>query len=235
MSYKLGRLPATRPAALADLATYAEGRLPPPPPTMAVPHIDFPIDGNDQYGDCTMAGVAHLIAAWNAETGAHDTVPDAAAVVAEYFKLTDGEDSGLNEANVLQTWHRTGLFGQKIAGYAPVNPRDLLQLHQSVAFYGACYLGIECPASAQEQFAAGEPWTYTGSPVEGGHCVVALGYGPNGGLHCATWGGIAVLEAGFLAHYLDKAWCVLPHQMVEKRGDSLGLNIQTLQADLQLV
>jgi hypothetical protein len=234
-AYKLGRLPATRPAALKDLSVYATGPLPAPPRTVEVPKASYPIDGNATYGDCTIAGVAHLLTAWNTESHEHDPVPGEQAIIEEYFKLTGGQDTGLNEAEVLKTWQTEGLFGEKIAGYAPVNPKDLLQLHQSVAFYGGCYLGIECPASAQEQFASGEPWTYEGSEVEGGHCVVALGYGPNGGLHVATWGGIAVLEASFLAHYLEEAWVILPHQLVEAKGDSLGVDLAALEADLAKV
>jgi hypothetical protein len=194
------------------------------------------MDGNDQIGDCTIAGVAHLLAAWDAEVHEHDPVPGEQAVMQEYFSLTGGPDSGLNEAEVLKTWHTSGLFGNTIAGYAPVNPKDLLQLHQAIAFYGGCYLGIECPESAQEQAEAGEPWTYVeGSPIVGGHCVAALGYGPNGGLHVASWGKVIVMEAGFMAHYLDEAWVILSEQMVQARRDALGINLEALQADLTRV
>jgi hypothetical protein len=235
VSFKYGRLPATRPAALSDLSVYATGKLPVPPRTVEVPKAAMPIDGNATYGDCVMAGVDHLNRAWDAEVKVETHLPTEAGIVEEYFKLTGGEDSGLNESEVLKTWHRSGLFGEKIEGYAPVNPRHLLELHQAVAFYGGCMLGIECPASAQEQFANNEPWTYEGSEVEGGHCVVALGYGPNGGLHVATWGGIAVLEASFLAHYLDEAWCILSRQLVQHKGDALGIDLKTLEADLARV
>src|SRR5271167_4363067 len=108
---KLGRLPATRPAALSDLGVYATGKLPTPPRTVEVPKCPLPIDGNDQFGDCTIAGVAHLISSWDAETKERDPIPDETEVVSEYFNLTGGEDSGLNEADVLKTWHTTGLFG----------------------------------------------------------------------------------------------------------------------------
>ena len=234
--FKLGRLPAVRPAALSDLSVYAHGKLPAPPPSVAVPHADYPIDGNDQYGDCTIAGVAHLIAAWNAQTGQNDPVPTGDEVVQEYFTLSGGQDTGLNELDVLKTWHQSGLFGERIAGYAPVNPQSVLGLHQAVAFYGGCYLGIECPESAQEQFQAGQPWTYDpSSPVEGGHCIVALGYTVSGSLLCATWGGIAEVTPGFLAHFLDEAWVILPNQIVEARKDALGIDLATLQADLARV
>lgn len=234
-TFKLGRLAAVRPAALKDLSVYGAGPLPTPPAAVSVPTASYPIDGNATYGDCTIAGVAHLIAGWNAEVKETDPVPAEDAIVSEYFKLTGGEDTGLNEAEVLKTWQTLGLFGEQIAGYAPVNPKDTLALHQAVAFYGGAYLGIECPESAQTQFGEDKPWTYVeGSPVEGGHCIVALGYTQTG-LLCATWGGVVEVTAGFLAHFLDEAWVVLSRELVEAKGDALGLDLAALQSDLASV
>lgn len=229
--FKLGRLPATRPFGLSDLSVYAQGKLPPPPTEVAVPDARYPVDGNDTVGDCTMAGVAHLISAWDAEVAEDDLVPPAADVLSEYYRLTGGQDTGLNEANVLQVWRKQGLFGHQIEAYAPVDPANIVELHQAVAFYGGCYLGIECPESAQQQFAAGQPWTYVpSSPIEGGHCIVALGYTPNG-LLCATWGGVAEVTYPFLSHFLDESWCVISNQFVEA-GKGPLLDLATLQADL---
>lgn len=233
--YKLGRLPAMRPAALADLTVYATGKLPSPPAEVAAPQAEYPMDGNDRYGDCTMAGVAHLIAAWNAKLQQHDHVPDAEEIVAEYLELGHDKDEGLVETKVLSTWHRKGLFGEKIAGFAPVNPKDILAIHQAIAFYGGCYLGIACPQSAQEQFGDDEPWTYVeSSPIEGGHCIVAVGYNERG-IECATWGGIALVTYPFLVHYLEEAWVVLSNELVEAKGDNLGISLKTLQEDLEKV
>lgn len=234
-SLKLGRLPAMRPAALSDLEVYATGKLPAPPASVAVPAASYPIDGNATYGDCTMAGVAHLIAAWNVEVKEADKIPDEAAVVKEYFTLTGDKDSGLAEADVLATWRNSGLFGEKIAAYAPVNPKDILAIHQAIAFYGGCYLGIECPRSAQEQFAAKQPWTYDpNSPIDGGHCIVALGFNEQG-VECATWGGIALVTYPFLAHFLDEAWAILSNELVQAEKDSLGISLEALEADLDKV
>lgn len=232
---KTGRLPATRPAALKDLAVYALGKLPAPPVSVDPPAGSYPIDCNDRIGDCTYAGVDHLNRGWNALTGEDDRLPTEKQIEAAYFKETGGEDTGCNEADVLKRWHTEGIFGEKIAGYAPVPPKDLLQLHQSVAFYGGCYLGITVGEPQQEMFARGEEWTWVDGQEEDGHCVVALGYGPNGGLKCKTWGGEAILSAGFLAHALDEAWCVLGDQMVKAKGDKLGLDLAALTADLARV
>jgi hypothetical protein len=230
--YRLGRLDAVRPDSLGTLEDYASGPLPLPAATVTVPNVPYPIDFNDQLGDCVMAGVAHLIAAWDAEVHESDPIPNANTVEAEYFKLTGGQDTGLNEQSVLQTWHTQGLFRRKIAGYAPVEPTDTLSLHRAIEFYGGAMLGIQCPASAQQQFAAGEPWTYVpGSPIEGGHCIVALGYDPQY-IYCATWGGIAPVTYTFAAHFLDEAWAVLPKQIVEARKDAYGIDLVSLQRDL---
>lgn len=231
--FKTGRLPAVRPAAVADLAVYAKGRIPRPPASVSVPAVPYPIDRNDIEGDCTIAGVDHLLRGWNAQYPLEQVVPPSEEEIGRTYRtLSGGEDTGLVEASVLRTWMLDGLFGTKIAGYAPIDPRNLLTIHQSIAFYGGAYLGILCPRSAQLQFAKGEPWTYCGEETRDGHCVVALGYDRHGDLIVATWGGLATLTAGFLAHYLEEAWCVLGPQVVAAKEDTLGLDLDALKADL---
>jgi hypothetical protein len=229
--YKLGKLPATRLAGVGNLAAYTNTKLPAPPASVPVPTASYPMDGNDQYGDCTVAGVAHLIAAWDVEVKQPDPVPDEQQVVATYEQLTGGSDTGLNENSVLSQWRLDGLFGNTIDAYAPVGSNDIVALQQAIAFYGAAYLGIACPESAQEQFQSNQPWTYVpGSPIEGGHCIVALGYTQTA-LLCATWGGIAEVTYPFLAHFLDEAWAIISEEFVQAKG-SPTIDIQTLVADL---
>jgi hypothetical protein len=244
--FKTGRLKATQSKAFKDFAVYTTGPFPSPPPTFAVPgqadiakgKIVYPIDGNDKYGDCTIAGLDHLSRAQSILYKEPYTPPTEQVLTDKYFSLGNGQDNGLNEEFVLREWHTKGIFGTKIAGFAPVSITNLLLWHQAIAFYGGLYLGIACPESAQRAFQKEQetgqvvPWTYEGEQTNDGHCVVALGYGPNGGLHCATWGGIAVLTPSFLAHYLDEAWVVLSQQLVEAKKDTLGLNLEALQADL---
>jgi len=234
--FKYGRLPATRPHGLSDLSVYANGKLAPPPASVAVPaRVTWGMDLNDTYGDCTIAGVDHLMAAWNVEVGVSDTRPSDADIQTTYFQLTGGQDSGLSEADVLQTWHQKGLFGNEIAGYAPIQPTDIVGLHQAVAFYGGAYLGIACPASAQQQFANNQPWTYVPhAKIDGGHCIVAVGYDA-GAVYCATWGAVAQVTYPFLAHYLEETWAILSDEMVKAKGDALGINLAELQADLPSV
>jgi len=229
---KLGRLAATRPHGLKDLAVYAQGKLPAPPDTVPAPVVDWRMDLNDTYGICTIAGVDHLIAAWDEEVKENDPRPNDSELLSTYMDLTGGADTGLNEALVLQQWQSKGLFGTKIAGYAPVHPQDIVALHQAIAFYGGAYLGIMCPESCKRQAVGNQPWTYVpNSPIEGGHCIVAVGY-DQFSVKCVSWGKLVDVSYGFLAHYLEEAWAILGQEMVEAKGDALGIDLVTLQADL---
>lgn len=233
----LGKLPATRLAGVGTLGLYSTGKLPAPPPSVAVPGDVslYPMDGNDEWGDCTIAGVAHLLAAWDTLVDSTKIpVPTSAKVVALYEKLTGSKTApgpGLNEATLLSQWRSKGLFGNKIDAYVPVDYKNIVELQQAIAFYGAAYLGIACPESAQQQFQENQPWTYVpGSPVEGGHCIVALGYTQTAVL-CATWGGIAEVTYPFLSHFLDEAYAIISEEYVEAKKTPM-LDLAVLQQDL---
>src|SRR5271165_2999811 len=151
---KTGCLPAVRPAGLADLSVYAQGRLPRPPQKVEAPNIPLPIDGNADYGDCTLAGLDHLVRVCEHLYGGPESLPTEAQIVAKYLDLSPN-DEGLVEATLLKRWKTVGLnlgFGQPRA-YAPVPPKDILQVQQSIAFYGTCYFGVVVGAPQQEQFA----------------------------------------------------------------------------------
>ena len=230
---KLGKLPAKIPYGLGTLETYSTaGRLPNPPAQLDYGGTiaDWGILGNDQYGDCTLAGTAHLIMAWDAEVDATDTIPSSAQVVDEYFLLTGGGDTGLAESDVLAEWCQKGLFGETIQGYAPV--RGIKAIQQAIAFYGGAYLGVQLPQSAEEQFRAGEGWTVQpDSPILGGHAIIAIGYTPQD-LRVVTWGKEISVSYPWWEIYGEEAWAILPGQFVEEDHGPAAINLAALKADL---
>ena len=234
--FKYGALPARIPFGLSTLGTYAVGKLPQPPASVDAPSgVDWGMDLNSTIGDCTIAGVDHLLAAWNAKYDEIDARPTDATIQSTYFALTGGQDTGLVEADVLKKWQTTGLFKNTIEAYAPVHPTNIVELHQAIAFYGGAYLGIACPASAQQQFADGQPWTYVpGSPIEGGHCIDAIGYTPTA-LLCVTWGAVVEVTYSFMAHYASEAWAIISHELVQRGEDNFKIDLASLKADLATV
>ena len=228
---KLGRLAARRPVGLADLKVYLHNPLPDPPESVAAPQLaDWGMLGNSTYGDCTICGAAHLEMATALDD--HQPVPmfTDTEVESVYFDLTGGQDTGLVEADVLQAWHTTGLFGsaqdpRRIAGYAPVDHRNQTELKSVVATFGGAYLGVAVPESAQEQFQAGQPWTVVpGSPVVGGHCVPAVGYDSTY-LYVVTWAKCWAVTWTWVDRYLEEAYAVITP------ADAV-VNLAALQADL---
>ncbi len=244
MTLLLGKLPATRPHGLRDLVEYSNGPLPTPPPSVAVPKVaewKMFANGPDPsctvegapFGDCVMAGAAHLIMASDVEVKRQDAVPSSNTVAEQYLTLTGGQDTGLNESDTLAFWRSQGLFGDnKIAAYCPVATDQLTHVQASVALYGACFLGIQVPESAQEQFGRNEPWTVVpGSPIMGGHCIVVVGYSPEY-LFAVTWGGIAPLSYSWFQTFCDEAYAVITEEIVEAGDGPSGLNLAALQKDL---
>lgn len=228
--YKLGALPAVRPHGLSDLAVYAGGKLPTPPAKVVNPCRDLRMFDNDRLGCCTYSGVGHSIIAWNALTDESDTVPTDDQLQVAYFAQTGGADSGCVEADVLQKWQRTGLFGHQLAGYAPVDSKSVEAIHQAIAFYGVAYFGVALPESAQDQF-PDRVWTVEpGSPIEGGHCIVGVAY-DSSYVYCRTWGGTVAVSYPWLDKYLTESWALLPNQYVEA-GKGPTLDLASLRADL---
>lgn len=238
---KLGALPAIRPYGLADLSTYAVGRLPRPPKSVELPKAKWQMFANGPdstctvpgapFGDCTIAGAANALLAFNAEVDEHDPIPTSNDVAGQYLAITGGADQGCVEADVLKRWHTTGLFGaNKIAGYAPVHRQSIVDIQIAISCYGAAYIGVALPASAQEQFQDGRAWEYEGDQPIGGHCVVLTAYHP-GATVAVTWGGTVEVTYPWLAAYCTEVWAVIPQAFTEA-GRGPAIDLPTLQADL---
>lgn len=230
---KLGKLAAVRPHGLSELSTYTLGKLLSPPPSVAVPQVSsWGMMDNDRLGCCTISGVGHLIVASNAEVHGLDAIPNDDLIEKQYFEITGGQDSGAVELTVLSQWFKEGLFGDnKIAGFAPVAAHKLGDVHSAVAYYGAAYIGVSLPGTAQQQFANGEPWAITPEDqIEGGHCVVIVGYDANY-LYAITWGAVQAITYPWFAKYCDEVWAVIPQAFAEAgKGPLIDLN--SLRADI---
>lgn len=184
-----------------------------------------------------MAGAAHVVMASNVEVQRRDEVPSSDQVAQQYLALTGGQDTGLNESDTLSIWRTRGLFGDnRLSAYCPVETNQLGHVHAAIAFYGACFLGVQLPASAQEQFGQGRPWTVVpDSPIEGGHCIVAVGYDQQW-IYCVSWGQVVPVSYPWWSAYVDESWCLITQEAAEAgQGPDGILNLEALQADLDAI
>ena len=230
--FKLGRLDKVE-LDLAPLHTYFEGGALPVAPTECkyALKINYPMAMNGTIGDCVVAGHIHLTQALTHETNSKYVLPSDAAIQTEYFNLTGGQDTGLVESTFLQTAKNSPILGSQIDTFGIIDHTNIAEVKSSIYTFGGAFLGVNLPQSAQNQF----PGTWTvvpGSPIEGGHCIVAIGYDTQF-VYIVTWGKVIRCTWEWFTTYCDEAYAIIYTEEVQKnRGPLKQLDITRLRADI---
>ena len=228
---KFGRCPARFPAGLRDLTYYVAGDLPKPPPSMTAPQVAWGMLGNDQYGDCGVAGLEHLFMADAADTQENESFPSDQQTVAYYLQYTGGQDSGVVLSDYLTYVRSNGYYGHTVKAFAPVAVQDVPTLQTAIWMYDAAYTGISVTQAMMDAFGQGEPWTLEMAQQEviGGHCIPLIGYDGTY-LIAVTWGGLQKIEYSAWHAMSSEAWAVITGE--EASGDGHGVDLAALEADL---
>jgi hypothetical protein len=192
----------------------------------------FPIDGNDQYGDCVMAGAAHILTCWNAMIR-KTVIPASEDVIAQYNALTGGIDSGLNILDTLVYWRNNNFFGHKILAFVENDIKNHTQLKQSIWLFGAIKVGMRVQKNAIKDFEAGKTWT-PGCMTRGGHDVILTSPYNKDTVTVLTWGGKIPATWGWAKKCLDESYTILPDE-AEVEGFSPDFPWEVLKSDLVAV
>ena len=215
--YPLGKLPAQPARPHLKLSDTLRERLGAPPASCdwQSDSIRWPMYANDRVGDCTCAGVGHMVNQLTFYGTGTEILPAEASVLSMYSAITGytpadpTSDTGAYCQDVLKYWRTTGLEGHQIVAYASLDVSNLTEIKQAISIFGTVYVGMSFPDSAMRQFNAGKTWDVTrGARVEGGHCVIVGAYG-NGKFGLITWGAEATMTERFWKKYVDEAWVVL--------------------------
>ena len=238
-NFKLGRLPGQIPAGLRDLTYYAAGPLPKPPASVAVPPVaDWGMDGNDQYGDCGVAGINHGFMSAAADTREQETFPGADDVVSYYLDYTGGQDSGVVLSDFLAYVRQNGFCGHAVSAYAPVSIQDIPTLQFAIDAWDFAYVGITVTQAMMDAVQGATPWTWTAEDVAGdsigGHCIILAGYDSNW-LYGITWGQVIRIAYPAWHQMADEAWAALTGELVSAKTDGHGISLAALNADLAKV
>ena len=234
--FKLGRLPRQH-TGLPDMASFAVEALTPPPDEVEPPAMSgLTMAMNDHLGCCTISEVTHCDQVWSAITGQAYAYPGDAALQGEYFEQSGGVDSGLVEANVLRKWQAIGIFGYKIAAYAPINVKHTNMVKQAVYRFGLAYSGILVTSADQLAFANKQTWDFTNSPgnfdVLGGHAVAIVGYNAVGPI-IYTWGALAQTTWRWWHHAGEECYGILSSEYEEAKivkGFDIGSLTEAIKA-----
>lgn len=240
MPYRFGKHPPKHDYRTLRFKNYLEPGLAPPPASVDVlsrvyknlkisdPTMLFPIDGNDTYGDCTIAALAHAVTTYRGLLG-HKDIMASKAVVKLYFKLTNGIDSGLNELDVLNYWRRNAVAHDKILAFASIDPKNHANVQHAVQLFGGAYIGFQVQQNCIQEFDAQQPWT-PGPLTNEGHAVFVVGYDQDG-VTVLTWGNTQRATWAWWDECVDEAYAILPPEAKDSNF-APGFNIAQLKADL---
>jgi len=241
---KLGKLPVRTDVRTLALARYVDrSKLPPAPPDVDLASAvgDWPMYGNDRIGDCTTAAAAHMIEAWTAPVrGAAVEVGERSVLAAfDAVKRVDpvtGEE-GAVELDVLTYWRAHGIGRHRIGAFARVPVWDHALVRDAAFLFGGLYIGLELPLTARGQ--AVWDWAHRlDGPAKpgswGGHAVDVVRYDGNG-VTVVTWGALKEMTWAFWDRYCDEAYCIISSDFLAGGKTPGGLDINALNADLQLL
>jgi hypothetical protein len=239
-NYRFGKHPPKVDYRTLRLGPYLTSKLAPPPASFNVltqvyqklgtndPTALFPMDGNDSLGDCTIAAVAHAITTYRGLVGKKQIMAKQ-AVVKLYFHLSGGQDTGLNELDVLNYWRKNAVSGEKILAFVKIDPKNHAHIEQAIQLFGGVYIGFQVQQNCVQEFDARQPWT-PGPLTNDGHAVFAVAYDQNG-VTVLTWGNTQQATWGWWDECVDEAYAILPPDA--KQADfAPGFNFAQLQSDL---
>ena len=246
---KLGKKPAApRPTDFNFTDLAASIKLPSVPSRFGheTAYADWKMLGNDRYGNCVWAGAAHEHMLLNKVVHQADVAFDDGAVLGDYAAATGFDpndpstDNGTDVHDALSYRRKTGIADtggtrHLIGAYVSLDPKNWEHLGQATYIFGAVGIGFDFPASAMDQFNAGEPWDYVaGSKIEGGHYVPVVGSLQTADQASAiTWGKRQVFTREFYEHYNDEAWVYITTEALRSDGTGLhGFDVAKLNAYL---
>ena len=202
----------------------------------SVDYSHFPVVGmlgNDRYGDCVEAGNGHIVEQQTFIGQGTEFQVSTADVLNSYARITgfNPNDPNTDQGTILQDGlndlRKVGFGGHTIAAFAQLNPSDMNSVKLAVSEFGAVSIGFAFPASAMDQFNSGQPWDYVaGSPIEGGHCVIVMGYDASY-LYVITWGKIQRMTYAFWNHFVasqgGEAWVIISRDWV---NNATGVDVE---------
>lgn len=191
--------------------------------------------GNDVYGDCVFAAIAHAIMAVGAALK-HPFKFTRSAVVAGYLAWNKGQDNGVDIDQFLEAWQATSAGEAPFGAGGPfvkIDPQNIAQVKSAIATFGWVLFGVNLQQAQENQFNQGQIWEYVpGSPVVGGHGIFAGGYDRwNVGPYVVSWGKGFRASWGFITNCADEAYTgILPPHVAAGTANELLAYVKGLPA-----
>jgi hypothetical protein len=202
---------------------------------------DWPMSLNDQLGTCGLAGMNNWqIAESTYGDGDVTPWPDSTIMslyeqLGSYVPGDPSTDNGTNLQDNLDFWRNNAIEGTQILGFGALRPGSWMRQERLNALrtLGPIYLGLNLPASAEQQFPG--PWTFVpGSEDIGGHCVIlAAELMGADEARLVSWQVPVHSSRGFLLATVEEAWVILSEAGLERNQQTqYGVDVQGLNEAL---
>lgn len=216
---KLGRRPEDKTRLKVQFADFVKA-IPAHPLTDPIPQLTYPMDHNDQAGDCVVAGVDHALQIIAKLLVGADANWSDSFLLTAYQSQNPGFKSwadagGPNDGGMVVAEFLDWCIKQKlILAYAQIDTTNLDEIRAAIDIGLAIVTGEDLKAAQQ----SGLGWDYVaGSPDWGGHCTAWAGYEAHDEL--VSWGsGAYSMTDAFIAHQVDEAYFILTQAHIDHPG-----------------
>jgi WD40 repeat protein len=164
----------------------------PAPPALPIDwakSLNFPIDGNDIYGDCMMAAAEHADNTFTGNTGTESTF-NQSLTVTDYLQLSGG-NNGLNTGQIIGFWENglPGIPAAKIMDALSIDTTDASLVQLAIYLFGGVFFTLNIPDNWYHGFFTGDVWDAPATADgNNGHGVWWNGVNTQGQYHLQTWG-----------------------------------------------
>jgi hypothetical protein len=213
---KLGKRPPIPGRAAVPFRDFVKA-VPAHPVVDVAPDLVWPMDRNDQAGDCVVAGLDHALQTICALLGEPRRNWNDAELLELYQTQNPGfrawsdaggpDDGGM----VIQTFLEHLVATGAILAFGRVDHDDPEEM-RAATYLGLAIVTGEVLDVAQQQQTI---WDWQRSPEWGGHCTCTVGYPDSTRQTCITWGQKVDMTEAFVAHQVDEAWFVLTQAHVD--------------------
>lgn len=199
--------------------------------------LSYPMDGNDQAGDCVVAGYDHFkqvvtqLLTGRGKNLTLDEIEELYRTQNPNFRFSgdprvNGPGSNADNGMVIQLLLELLQKRGYILGFAKVNHTNHEELKAAIYLSLGVVVGVALDVAQQRQ----EVWDYVpGSPSWGGHCVVLVDYLATRIKH-VSWGRIYDMTFPFIDEQMWEAWFVIVQEQVNNPSFHMNYDLPAFAA-----
>jgi hypothetical protein len=185
--------------------------------------FSYPMDLNDEVGDCVVAGWDHfrqIVKLLLQGVSTNFSIP----TIVDFYKTqnpdfdlygtaeTNGPGSDADGGMYIQVFLEYLQKNGYILGFAKINHENEEELKAAIYLGLGIIVGVDLEKAQSSQ----KVWDSVSSPEWGGHCVVLMDYqGSPDYIRHVSWGSVLDMTRRFILDQMDEAWFVIMQEHID--------------------